>query len=105
MFRLARLRQPSRIPPIFRNAAATAVIALSLAACAEGPVTRSTGAERRAAIDSLRDDVPPQSTEMARGQCWMKYEKSKVAHNLDEKMKLVDQCVEEKKKKYPLVVQ
>jgi hypothetical protein len=42
---------------------------------------------------------------MARGQCWMKYENTKAAHNLDEKMKLVDQCMEEKKRQYPLVVQ
>jgi hypothetical protein len=104
MLRLA-LRQLSRIPPVFRSAAAAGAIALVLAACAEGPAARSTGAQRQAAIDSLKDDVPPESTEMARGQCWMKYENTKAAHNLDEKMKLVDQCMEEKKKRYPLVVQ
>jgi hypothetical protein len=105
MLVLANLRQLSRTPPFILNAIAATAIALTLTACAEGPVARSTGPQRQAAIDSLKDDVPPQSTEMARGQCWMKYENTKAAHNLDEKMKLVDQCMEEKKKRYPLVVQ
>ncbi len=101
----ARLRQIGRARSIALNAIGAAAIALALAACAEGPAARSTGTQRQAAIDSLKSEVPPQSTEMARGQCWMKYENSKVAHNLDEKMKLVDQCMEEKKRQYPLVVQ
>ncbi len=99
------LRQIGRVRLAARHATGAAAIALALAACAEGAMTRSTGPERQAAIDSLKNETPPQSTEMARGQCWMKYEKSKVAHNLDEKMKLVDQCMEEKKKQYPMVVQ
>ena len=105
MLTLPNLRQTSRMRPFARNAIAAAAIALALAACAEGPVARSTGSQRQAAIDSLKSEAAPQSTEMARGQCWMKYENSKVAHNLDEKMKLVDQCMQEKKKQYPLVVQ
>jgi len=99
------LASPRQLGPIICNLTGAAAIALVLAACAEGPAARSNGAQRQAAIDSLKDDVPPQSTEMARGQCWMKYENTKAAHNLDEKMKLVDQCMEEKKKRYPLVVQ
>jgi len=82
-----------------------ATLSFTITACAEGPSVRSTGANRQAAIDSLKNEVPPQSTEMARGQCWMKYENTKVAGNLDEKMKLVDQCMAEKKKKYPFIVQ
>ena len=99
------LRQIGRIRPFARNAIGAVAIALTLAACAEGAMTRSTGSDRQAAIDSLKNEVPPQSTEMARGQCWMKYENTKAAHDLDEKMKLVDQCMVEKKKQYPLVVQ
>lgn len=94
---------PMRSIPI--NFISALAISFLVAACANGAVTRSTGTERQAAIDSLKSDTPPQSTEMARGQCWMKYENTKAAHNLDEKMKLVDQCMEEKKRKYPLVVQ
>jgi hypothetical protein len=105
MFTLSNLRQISRALPFTRNAIGAVAIALALAACADGPVMRSTGTQRQAAIDSLKNDVPPQSTEMARGQCWMKYENTKAAHDLDEKIKLVDQCMEEKKRKYPLVVQ
>jgi hypothetical protein len=105
MLALPRLRQIGRARPFARNAIGAIAIALMLAACAEGSMTRSTGSERQAAIDSLKSEVPPQSTEMARGQCWMKYENTKIAHNLDEKMKLVDQCMEEKKRQYPMVVQ
>jgi hypothetical protein len=103
MLPLSSLRQIGRARPFAFNAIGAAAIALALAACAG--TMRSTGSERQAAIDSLKSDTPPQSTEMARGQCWMKYENTKVAHNLDEKMKLVDQCMEEKKRQYPMVVQ
>jgi hypothetical protein len=104
MFPPTSLRQIGRMRPALLIAAA---LSLGLAACATAPqpMSRATGAERQAAIDSLKGDVPPQSTEMARGQCWMRYENSKVAHDLDEKMKLVDQCMEEKKRQYPMVVQ
>jgi hypothetical protein len=105
MFPPIALRQTGRMRPFIVNAIGAAILALTLAACADGAVMRSTGTERQAAIDSLKSDVPPQSTEMARGQCWMKYENTKAAHDLDEKIKLVDQCMEEKKRKYPLVVQ
>jgi hypothetical protein len=105
MFILSNLRQISRGLSFTRNAIGAVAIALALTACADGLVMRSTGTQRQAAIDSLKNDVPPQSTEMARGQCWMKYENTKAAHDLDEKIKLVDQCMEEKKRKYPLVVQ
>jgi hypothetical protein len=82
-----------------------ATFSLIITACADGPPMRSTSADRQAGIDNLKSDVPPQSMEMARGQCWMKYENTKVARNLDDKMKLVDQCMAEKKKKYPFIVQ
>src|SRR5258708_7778570 len=105
MFKLPTMRQIGRARPFAQNAIGAAAIALALAASADGGMPRSTGSEGKAAIESLKNEVPPQSTEMARGQCWMKYENSKVAHNLDEKMKLVDQCMEEKKRQYPMVVQ
>jgi hypothetical protein len=105
MFMPPILRQIDRARAIALNTIGAAAMALTLAACAEGSAMRSTGTERQAAIDSLKSEVPPQSTEMARGQCWMKYENSKVAHDLDEKMKLVDRCMEQKKLQYPLVVQ
>lgn len=101
------LRQIGRTRPFALHVIAAMAIAFALAGCAteNTAFSRMSGSERQAALDSLKSDVPPQSTEMARGQCWMKYENSKVAHNLDEKMKLVDQCMEEKKRQYPLVVQ
>jgi hypothetical protein len=87
-------------------AAAISVAALSalLAGCVtdgDGPVARSTPEQRQAAIDSLTGDVPPQSLEMASGQCWMEQEKKKNVNNLDAKIAAVDACIAEKKKKYP----
>src|ERR1700730_3755725 len=104
MPKLSSLRQTGRTRPFALNALGAAAIALALAACADGAMMRSTGTQRQAAIDSLKGEAPPQSTEMARGQCWMKYENTKVAHNLDEKMKLVDQCMEDTKRHNPMVV-
>ena len=94
-----------RMRAVFPNIISAITICLLAGSCAEGRMTRSTGAERQAAINSLTSETPPQSTEMARGQCWMKYENTKAARNLDEKIKLVDQCIEEKKRKYPMTVQ
>jgi hypothetical protein len=107
MFQPTAPRQIDRASPSILARIGTLALVFALTACAADGTSfsRATGTQRQAAIDSLKNEVPPQSTEMARGQCWMKYENSKVAHNLDEKMKLVDQCMEEKKRQYPLVVQ
>lgn len=79
--------------------------ALPLAACvtdgSDGPVVRHTAEQRQSAIDSLTHDVPPQSVEMASGQCWMEQEKKKNVNNLDAKIAAVDACIAEKKRKYP----
>jgi hypothetical protein len=98
-------RQIARLRPFALVAIGAVAIAFTLAACAGGSTMRSTGSERQAAIDSLKSDTPPRSTEMARGQCWMKYENTKTAHDLDEKIRLVDQCMAEKKRQYPTFVQ
>jgi hypothetical protein len=78
--------------------------ALPLTACvtdSDGPVVRHTAEQRQSAIDSLTHDVPPQSQEMASGQCWMEQEKKKNVNNLDAKIAAVDACIAEKKRKYP----
>lgn len=88
----------------FVKAIFVAVVSASLAACVtteDGPVVRSTGDQRQAAIDSLTNDTPPSSLEMASGQCWMAQEKKKNVNNLDAKIAAVDACIAEKKKKYP----
>lgn len=88
---------------VLKRAILLAALAVPLASCAttDGPVARSTGAQRQAAIDSLTHDVPPQSLEMASGQCWMAQEKKKNVNDLDAKIAAVDQCIAEKKKQYP----
>jgi hypothetical protein len=87
----------------FVKAVSIAGISACLAACAteDGPVARSTGDQRQAAIDSLTHDVAPQSKEMLRGQCWMDQEKKKNVNNLDAKIAAVDVCIAERSKKYP----
>ncbi len=87
----------------FVKAISVAAVSASLAACAtaDGPVVRSTGDQRQAAIDSLTHDVPPTSLEMASGQCWMDQEKKKNVNNLDAKVAAVDACIADKKRKYP----
>jgi hypothetical protein len=96
-------------PVSTRSAIAKTVFVIAtaalLAGCetdgAPGPVARSTGEQRQAAIDSLTHEVPPQSLEMASGQCWMDQEKKKNVNNIDAKIAAVDECIAEKKKKYP----
>ena len=87
----------------FVKAISIAAVSASLAACVttDGPVVRSTGDQRQAAIDSLTHDVPPTSLEMASGQCWMDQEKKKNVNNLDAKVAAVDACIADKKRKYP----
>jgi hypothetical protein len=93
---------------VFRPRTAGLILAAALpfvlAGCVtdgDGPVARSTPEQRQAAIDSLTSDVPPQSLEMASGQCWMEQEKKKNVNNLDAKIAAVDACIAEKKRKYP----
>jgi hypothetical protein len=92
-----------------RSSFAAVVFAIALpallAGCvtegSDGPVVRSTGDQRQAAIDSLTHDVAPQSKEMLRGQCWMDQEKKKNVNNLDAKIAAVDACIVDRSKKYP----
>jgi hypothetical protein len=54
------------------------------------------------AIKAATDGEPvPTSVEQVRTQCWMRYEGPKQVKNLDEKMKLVDKCIDEKMKLLP----
>lgn len=71
-------------------------IAALIAACAD------TGARPEAAAALPSGESMPTSVEDARTQCWMRYEqKNKQVKNLDEKIKLVDKCIEEKSKLLP----
>jgi hypothetical protein len=72
-------------------------IAALLAACAD------TGARPEAATAAMPSgETLPTSVEDARTQCWMRYENKKMqVKNLDEKIKLVDKCIDEKMKLLP----
>jgi hypothetical protein len=82
------------------TALAAAALAAALAGCTY-PTGQYGGRE---AIAALQGDGPPTSSEMARGQCWMRYENHPVAKNIDKKLELVEKCIEEKRRQYPHIV-
>lgn len=60
---------------------------IGLAGCAAGtsqPVAAAAAPE------------PPPSTEQARADCWMKTEGDKAARDLDQRVKLVEKCVNDR---------
>jgi hypothetical protein len=70
-------------------------------AAAGGRRKSHTAAQHQSAIDSLTGDVPPQSVEMASGQCWMAQEKKKNVNDLDAKIAAVDKCIADGKRHLP----
>jgi hypothetical protein len=73
----------------------TIAIVAQAAACAD------SGAKPEMAAVPTGESMPT-SAEDARTQCWMRYEqKGKQVKNLDEKIKLLDKCIEDKSKLIP----
>lgn len=104
-----RLNAPNPSPsmPPSRLLPALALAAL-LAACAgqnelptetgvQQPVAQAEPVPRGERVIGHQDQPAEILTpEKARAQCWMRYEKDKVAKDLDAKLKLVDKCTAEK---------
>jgi len=84
---------------ILRFQPALAVLSLVLlVACADPGNTPQVAA----AAPPPTGERLPTSVEDVRTQCWMRYEsKNMQVKNLDEKIKLVDKCIEEKSKQLP----
>jgi hypothetical protein len=80
----------------------TFVCALTLAACAQGnstadlaPSAQPTGAQPAAApAPAPATPKGPMTPEQAKADCWMKYEEDKKIKNIDQRLALVEKCVD-----------
>jgi len=72
---------------------------LALAACAQGNSTADlTPAAPQAAAPTAVPAAPPKTAltpEEAKTQCWMKYEGDKKVKNIDQRLTLVEKCVDD----------
>jgi hypothetical protein len=76
----------------------TFACALTLAACAQGnsaadlaPAAQPTAAQPAAAPAAPKGPMTP---EQAKADCWMKYEEDKKIKNIDQRLALVEKCVD-----------
>jgi hypothetical protein len=81
----------------------TFACALTLAACAQGnsaadlaPSAQPTAAEPAAAAQPAAPAAPkgPMTPEQAKADCWMRYEEDKKIKNIDQRLALVEKCVD-----------
>lgn len=92
---------PSRLLPALALAALLAACAgqteLPTETGVQQPVAQAEPVPRGERVIGHQDQPAEILTpEKARAQCWMRYEKDKVAKDLDAKLKLVDKCTAEK---------
>jgi hypothetical protein len=90
----SRLLQPRFLPLL------TFVCALTLAACAQGnsaadlaPSAQPTAAQP-ATAPAPAAPKGPMTPEQAKADCWMKYEEDKKIKNIDQRLALVEKCVD-----------
>lgn len=75
--------------------------ALTLAACAQGNSTADLApAAQPAAAQPAAAPPPtapkgPMTPEKAKADCWMKYEEDKKVKNIDQRLALVEKCVDD----------
>ncbi len=93
--------------------ASIAVCALALGGCAQSNSSAEIAAPRLpAAPPPAQSAAPPApapapakqaalTPEQAKGQCWMKYENDRRAKNIDERLKLVEKCVDDTMRNQP----
>jgi hypothetical protein len=77
----------------------TLACALTLAACAQGNSTSdlAPSAQPTAAQPAAAAPAPPKgplTPEQAKADCWMKYEEDKKIKNIDQRLALVEKCVD-----------
>ena len=75
----------------------TFACALTLAACAQGNSTADLSpAAEPAAAPAPEPAAPkgPMTPEQAKADCWMKYEEDKKVKNIDQRLALVEKCVD-----------
>ncbi len=92
--------------------ASIAVCALALGGCAQSNSSAEITAAAPAAPPPAQSAAPPApapapakqaalTPEQAKGQCWMKYENDRRAKNIDERLKLVEKCVDDTMRNQP----
>ena len=89
-----RFLQPRLLLPL------TFVCALTLAACAQGnstadlaPSAQPTAAQP-ATAPAPAAPKGPMTPEQAKADCWMRYEEDKKVKNIDQRLALVEKCVD-----------
>jgi ABC-type glycerol-3-phosphate transport system substrate-binding protein len=75
----------------------TLACALTLAACAQGNNTADLAPSAQPAAAQPAAAAPPKgpmTPEQAKADCWMKYEEDKKIKNIDQRLALVEKCVD-----------
>jgi hypothetical protein len=74
----------------------TLACALTLAACAQGNSTADLAPAAQPAAAPAPAPAPkgPMTPEQAKADCWMKYEEDKKIKSLDQRLALVEKCVD-----------
>jgi hypothetical protein len=90
--------------------ASIAVCALALGGCAQSNSSPEIAAAPAAPPPAQSSAAPPApapakqaalTPEEAKGQCWMKYENDRRAKSIDERLKLVEKCVDDTLRNQP----
>ncbi len=92
---MSKLPQPSRLQLL-----AALCAAAMLAGCAQGNSSAdlAAAAPQPAAQTAAPSAPPPKAAltpEEAKAQCWMKYEGDKKVKNIDQRLTLVEKCVDD----------
>ncbi|HVK81212.1 MAG TPA: hypothetical protein VM915_11440 [Verrucomicrobiae bacterium] len=94
-------------------ASMAACAVLALAGCAQSNSSAEIAASAPAAPPPAASAAPAQAPapapakqaaltpEQAKGQCWMKYENDRRAKSIDERLKLVEKCVDDTMRNQP----
>ena len=75
----------------------TLACALLLAACAQGNSSADLAPSAQPASQPAAAPTPPKgpmTPEQAKADCWMKYEEDKKIKNIDQRLVLVEKCVD-----------